>query len=366
MFKSARWMAPALLAGLSALSAARADGLGVGDAAPKLEVKEFVKGEPVKALEAGRFYVVEFWATWCGPCRETIPHLTELQKKHPEVTFIGVSVLEQDQDEVKPFVEEMGDKMNYRVAIDAVPEKGEADEAPMVKNWMEAADQDGIPTAFIINKELKVAWIGHPAEMDEPLEKIVNGSWDMKEAIAQAEKAKLERAKMVRLQTKLQAAMQSQDPKKVVAAIDEIVKELPDAAPNLAPMKFNAFVQDGDEDKALALGKELMGGRLGEDADGLNFLAWSIVDPDLKKKPGPKLVAFALEAAQKGDKMEDGKNAGVADTLAKAYFDSGDAAKAVETQKRALELAKGTELEDDDELKDRLKQYEEAASSKKD
>ena len=66
--------------------------LKVGDPAPKIEVKSFVKGEPVKTFEAGKTYVVEFWATWCGPCKTSIPHLSELQKKHPAVTFIGVSV----------------------------------------------------------------------------------------------------------------------------------------------------------------------------------------------------------------------------------------------------------------------------------
>src|SRR5579885_2983131 len=100
----------------------RAQTLGVGDPAPKLQVKSFIKGEPVKEFQAGKNYVVEFWATWCGPCKATIPHLTELQKKHPEVAFIGVSVFESDQSAVEPFVKEMGDRMDYRVALDAVPE----------------------------------------------------------------------------------------------------------------------------------------------------------------------------------------------------------------------------------------------------
>src|SRR5947207_6844570 len=106
-----------VLAALAVLArttaAARADELSVGDPAPKLEVKEFVKGDPVKSLEKGKVYVVEFWATWCGPCRATIPHLTELQKKHKDVTFIGVSVFERERDaaKVKPFVAEMGEKM---------------------------------------------------------------------------------------------------------------------------------------------------------------------------------------------------------------------------------------------------------------
>ena len=142
----------------------RAETLGVGDAAPKLNVKSFVKGEPVSAFEPGKNYVVEFWATWCGPCKTSIPHLTELQKKNPGVTFIGVSIWEDDQEQVKPFVDEMGDKMAYRVAVDSIPDKEKADEGAMAKTWMTAADQNGIPTAFIVNKEGKIAWIGHPMD----------------------------------------------------------------------------------------------------------------------------------------------------------------------------------------------------------
>ena len=94
--------------------------------------------------------------------------------------FIGVSVWEQDQDKVKPFVEEMGDKMAYRVAMDAVPERKRRNEGAMAKNWMAAAGQNGIPTAFIINKEGKIAWIGHPMGMEKPLEKIIRRHWDLR------------------------------------------------------------------------------------------------------------------------------------------------------------------------------------------
>src|SRR6516225_7066119 len=80
------------------VSTGRAQSLGIGDPAPKLEVKSFVKGEPVKEFETGKLYVVEFWATWCGPCRTSIPHLTELQKKHGEIVFIGVSVFEREPE----------------------------------------------------------------------------------------------------------------------------------------------------------------------------------------------------------------------------------------------------------------------------
>lgn len=358
----------ALAAGVGLLlgaTGAKADVLGIGDPAPKLDVKEFVKGEPVKALEPGELYVVEFWATWCGPCRVTIPHLTELQKKHPEVTFIGVSVWEEHQTDVKPFVDEMGDKMDYRVALDNIPDGADGNEGAMANTWMKAAEQNGIPTAFIIGKEGKIAWIGHPASMDEPLEKIVAGKWDIDEAVAEHKRELEERAKLQQVQGKLMAALQTDDPEQILAAIDQVIEEVPAVERRLVGLRFATLVQAGKEDQAVELGEELIGGELGENASALNAVAWSIVDPDSKHKAGPKLLKFAVKAAEQADQLEEGKNPFVADTLAKVYFDSGDAAKALQTQKRAIENAKGTDIEDEPSLKERFDQYQKAVDEDK-
>jgi thiol-disulfide isomerase/thioredoxin len=168
-------IALALVLGLCAARAAAEGTLLVGDPAPKLEVKEFIKGDEVKKFEKGKVYVVECWATWCGECRESIPHLADLHKKYKEVTFIGVSVLENDQKAVRPFVKEMGDKMDYRVALDAVPEGGIREDGKMVRNWILAAKRYSVPTAFLINGEGKVAWVGHPKDLDDPLKQVAAG-----------------------------------------------------------------------------------------------------------------------------------------------------------------------------------------------
>lgn len=191
---------------LALFGRAGADDLGIGDSAPKLEVKEFVKGDEVKSFEKGKIYVVEFWATWCGPCRTSIPHLTELQKKNKDVVFIGVSVWESDQKKVKPFVEEMGEKMDYRVALDEVGD-GKANEGKMSKNWMQAAKQDGIPTAFIVNGDGKIAWIGHPREMEKPLGQIVAGKWDIAKASSDFKAAEARKVKLRTLSVKLQTSL---------------------------------------------------------------------------------------------------------------------------------------------------------------
>jgi len=89
--------------------------LEVGAPAPSLAGVTLVKGEPIQPLDSGRLSIVEFWATWCGPCLTTIPHLTALQKAHPEVQIIGIS--DENEATVKPFVADQGATMDYRVGI---------------------------------------------------------------------------------------------------------------------------------------------------------------------------------------------------------------------------------------------------------
>jgi len=344
-----------------AIPRAGAQTLKVGDPAPKLEVKSFVKGEPVTAFEPNKTYVVEFWATWCGPCIQSIPHLTQLQKTHPDVTFIGVSIWESKQDDVKPFVEKMGDKMVYRVAMDVVPENAKRTDGAMAQSWMKAAGRNGIPSAFIVSGGGKIYWMGHPMQMDEPLERIASGSWDLKTAMDEHRKEMEKQAKTQKLFSALSSAIKAREPKDVLKAIDAIVEQRPELEAMYGPMKVTAYIKLGDEEKALAYAKQLSKSDLSKNAQGLNGLAWAIVDPAAAIKPGTKLLQLAVETAQRADKLALEKDPAIADTLAKTYFDSGDVPKAVETQERAVRLAKGTAWEKNKDMTDRLEQYKKAA-----
>jgi thiol-disulfide isomerase/thioredoxin len=70
-----------MLLSAAAVTAAEPKELLVGDAAPPLTVRKFVKGEPVTSLEKGKIYVLDFWATFCRPCLEAMPHVSELQAR---------------------------------------------------------------------------------------------------------------------------------------------------------------------------------------------------------------------------------------------------------------------------------------------
>ena len=334
-----------LAAGLLTAPLAASPGeLGLGDPAPALQV-EWVKGDPIASMSAEGTYVVEFWATWCGPCKKSIPHLTELQHKYADqVAFVGVSVWENDQKNVAPFVEKWGDKMDYRVAMDQVVEgKGR-----MAESWMQASGARGIPTAFIVQKG-KVAWIGHPMEMDEPLAAVVAGTWDLEGAIAE----RVKKQKGEKLYTEIQAAAEEGKWKEALVSIDALLKLQPDMESYVGPTRYMAYLGLDEREKAAAYGRSFVKGAANENPQVLNMLAWTIVDPQNKD---PQLdLELAMHAAERACELTENKEPAILDTLARAYFRSGKVDKAIEVQKKAVELSKGTGWEK--ELTNTLKEY---------
>lgn len=158
--------------------------LTIGDSAPTFKPEGWVKGTPIKQFEKGKVYVVEFWATWCGPCIASMPHLSDMADKYKgKVEFISVNTWDRNQpgekeanhaghvDRVKKFVTENDSKMRYNIALD--------DEKDTISTtWMRAAGRNGIPCAFIVDQEGEVAWIGHPMEMEQPVEQVYSKKFD--------------------------------------------------------------------------------------------------------------------------------------------------------------------------------------------
>jgi thiol-disulfide isomerase/thioredoxin len=86
------------------------------DAAPDFKLTT-LDGKPVTLADShGKVILLNFWATWCGPCRAEIPDLIELQNKYKDkLQILGLVVDDDDQDAIKEFIEKVG--INYPVAI---------------------------------------------------------------------------------------------------------------------------------------------------------------------------------------------------------------------------------------------------------
>lgn len=152
-------------------------GLAIGDQAPAIQIQQVVHGAPLGLETANAVQVIEFWATWCGPCLSGMPHLSELQASYGDkVTILGIT--SEDLSTVESFLASSAgggrtwaEVVKYQMAIDDNGATGAA--------YMRAAGMKSIPTAFIVGKDGVLQWIGHPASMDGPLKAVVEGTWQL-------------------------------------------------------------------------------------------------------------------------------------------------------------------------------------------
>jgi cytochrome c biogenesis protein CcmG/thiol:disulfide interchange protein DsbE len=101
----------------------------------------------------GKPLLVEFWATWCPPCRKSIPHLNQIYAKYKAQGLQIVGITDENEATVKKFQKQI--PMDYNVAINTP------------QTIYEQFGIQAIPTAFLVNKAGKVVWTGHPMELSE-------------------------------------------------------------------------------------------------------------------------------------------------------------------------------------------------------
>jgi thiol-disulfide isomerase/thioredoxin len=146
-----------LIALLSAVCASLPAAAGlVGNLAPPLYLSQMIKGQFVDIHDQERIYVVEFWATWCGPCQDVFPHLTALQQQYGSRVVI-LAITDEEAAVVQPFVAARPSTMDYTIALD-------------YGGWtFYTYDVEWIPQAFIVGPHGDIVWNGHSADLDAPL-----------------------------------------------------------------------------------------------------------------------------------------------------------------------------------------------------
>ena len=129
----------------------------------------FIQGDPVTPSSTlhTSITVLEQWATWCPPCRSSIPHLNSLAQRYLKqgVRFVGVTS-EGDRGKLLKFIAGMGSSFTYPVAMDG---------GGVMDEWQSRYRVQGIPHAYVVDWEGRVRWQGHPmAGLDGVLEKVVS------------------------------------------------------------------------------------------------------------------------------------------------------------------------------------------------
>lgn len=301
--------------------------LHVGDPAPKIAVKRWIKGAPVTRLGHGSVTVLEFWATWCVPCRVTIPELTRLAHKYRgKATFCGVSIWEHegtDLGKVRAYVAAMGPKMDYRVGTDLAT-------GTMGTRWMLAAGYPNLPIAFVVDRRGRVAFIGHPMDnLDEVVGKVIAGTFDPKAEVARQARDKRREDHYQELIVPIQVDLQAKKYREALGEIDAAMKEDPSYPPRLAFIRFTTL-QRIDDQEARKYAVELSQGLFKADADALSSLAWNLKDGD---------QALPVTLAERAAKLRGYNDPDILDTLAQVYERAGRLAEALRVERRAVSIA---------------------------
>lgn len=303
--------------------------LKVGDTAPPLKASKWLQGDEVKSFSPGKVYIVEFWATWCGPCIAMMPHMAQTQAHYREkgVTIIGYTAKDPNNtaEKVVTFVNKRGSKLGYTFAY--------SDERDTYDAWMKAAGRNGIPCAFVVDQQGKLAYIGHPMYLDEVLSRVVAGTWKRDGEAGILAKAEEDVNKVFR-------AIGGSDAEAGLKALKEFEAKWPrlKEIPYFVGPKLQLLVKNKQFDEAEKMAEEVMTNAVKqEDAFVLRAVSATLASPAARGEK--RLVEKAIKAAQALVKISGDEDPLAQLALGQAYFAAGDKDKARKAGKKAREAA---------------------------
>lgn len=319
--------------------------LVVGSKAPTLSDVDWLTPDKThNEWTEGEVYVLDFWATWCGPCISAMPHVIELQEQYEDqgVHVIGVAIWPQSKaaktsdwiKDPKKYTSSWpsGLDINYSIAEDQ--------DGKTAKSFMAAAKKNGIPTVMIVGKTGNIEWIGHPMNgMDEVLELIVDDSFDH-DAWLTERKIKEERSR--ELTTKLSTAFEKEDWPTVFSSVDALVELDPKRFGVYLMEKYQIAVSRAADEKIVEQTKsQILNGPLSDDAQFLGLGAYRIVSEESTFNDDEKDLDFALKLAELAIEKSKRSDPFLLSVLARTHFLRGEHQDAVRHQEQAVRLSEG-------------------------
>lgn len=319
--------------------------LKMGDSAPPLRVRSWLKGTPVTGFEKGKIYVVDFWATWCRPCKAAMPRFSTLARRYQnKATFLAIDVYEKKSTSltaIKAFVDGMGHQMDFAVAMQ--------DSDYMAHDWVDASGEHSIPSTFVVNAEGKIAWMGHPKNVEVVLSKVINNTWDINEELSKRNLNKylseIDSATIHKLPKYLGDYEKLDDlgkPDSILLRINEVVKQEPKLkyAPSIASFTFTALLRT-DTHQAYEYGKEAIMTSTYDEAPYREII--SAIKDDLRKitlppeiyRLGAECYQMEIDRATYPELLDMPK---LHIEMAAWYELAGDKTKAMEAKQKAIKF----------------------------
>ena len=296
-----------------------------------LTAAKWLQGEAPKSFEPGKVYLLECWATWCGPCVAAIPHVNELHKKFAAkgLRVLGINVWEDGEDKVAKFVKDKGDGMSYPVAYTG---RGSAFET----EWLKAAGVNGIPHAFVV-KDGKLLLMTHPAELtDKVIEALLSGDEGATRIATELNAAKANREKAATTITAFRQAAIAKDTATMAAKLAEMEQTDPKNTWVL-PMHLDLLVANKDWPAATKMVAELPEGPPRQIA--LMTTSRNIVSAPDGEYPADFIKAVSKPYRALIEQAQGRVNAMGLLTLASLDWKAGDKEAAITDAKKAAEIA---------------------------
>ena len=312
----------------------------VGDNAPEFKYGTWLKGTPIKDYKKDHLYIFEFWATWCGPCIASMPHVSKFANANEkDVTVIAVNIWEDKSGKVEyeslwpkvtKFVKGMGDNMDFNVVTDTKDQH-------MGNNWMKAAGREGIPCSFMIKNGV-IQWIGHPVEIDSISKLVLDPKYDVvaarQKVLAKANRVPTAEEKAAtELNERIDAAIKNKQYAEAITLIEKAVSTMsPQMASPLNYTKFTTLLNHVNEAQAMKFVKEWQATKPGFKGSVGAVIANT---PGLSKDTylyGIDILKEMAEGPQPGHLMYN--------FIAMAYAYMNDYKAAVDAQEKAIAIGK--------------------------
>jgi len=319
--------------------------LKIGDPAPPLKVAGWVRGNGLSGFEKGKVYVVDFWATWCGGCIASFPHISFIADKYKDkVKFISVDsyedeIIKKGGDIAKTVAEFLKTPQGQRLSLDVCID---GNENTMYENWVKPLRRQGFPTTFIIDGEGKIAWVDVNLDhLDWVLGQVVTKKWDKAKAADVMQQRDAIEDRFFKAFQEKDAEIKKKQYQEILTASENLEKQYPDRKDAVSFYKLMAL-NELDKERVPAQLEEMATNPLSRNINMSDGVGLTLRRTDLSKVDYAAIakVQERLLLNEHNGTGFGGKTVSSYQGLAKTYSLLGDFKKAIDNQQKAIELAK--------------------------